>query len=403
LRQAHELRARTADRQRGDHLTSFDSRNTVAIGGQVLACARSAPYNVYSGDFMELRASVWLLSALWLAVLPGVPVAAQAPRAVDAVPIITGAILAEGFDQPELDSRVWHRPDWLVRHNPYIGVAPEHGQLHLSGISRPSGAAHQYVGILSSNYRETDVVLAANMRVASAFDREGRIQHFVHLCTGDWPDFFSEVVFGRIRDGPPVWAAGNVHRVFQYDGHDEYLQPIVAASGKEHSDWHQVVIDHDGDTGETTNYVTIDGQLRQVGPTVRIPFNHTHVELKVDVNIPDARIRMDVDNVRLYVRPARHPVDIIVSSPIVRGTSVPPIEGLRVRLTLASSGRLLGEAATNVDGEARILLPPDLIYPVDARITVSDGRTTVLESRIPSSGVAGLYPGDVWMVRFPAR
>ena len=326
---------------------------------------------------------------------------AQVPRTVDAVRIISGAILAEGFDQPELDSRIWHRPDWLVRHNPYIGVAPEHGQLHLSGISRPAGAVHQYVGIISGNYRETDVVLAASLRVRSAFDHEGRIQHFIHLCTGDWPDFFSEVVFGKIRSGPPVWAAANVRRIWNYEGHDDYLQPVVPASGKEHSDWHEVVIDHDGETGETRNYVTIDGRLRQLGPTVRIPFNHTHVELKVDVNVAETRIRMDVDNVRVYVRPARHPVDIVVSSPIVRDVSVPPIEGLRVRLTETSSGRLLGGAATDAGGQARILLPSDVIYPVDARITVSDGRAAVLDSRIPSSGVAGLYPGDVWMVRFP--
>jgi hypothetical protein len=326
--------------------------------------------------------------------------AAQTPTA-DAVPIISGAILEEGFDQPELDSKVWHRPDWLARHNPYIAVAPEHGQLHLSGISRPVGTAHQYVGIISSNFRETDVVLAANMRVRSAFDREGRIQHFIHLCTGDWPDFFSEVFFGRIRNGPPVWAAGNVRRIWQYDGHEDYLQPVVPASGKEQSDWHEVVIDHDGETGETRNYVSINGRLQQVGPTVRIPFNHTHVELKVDVNVSETRIRMDVDNVRLYVRPARHPVNIVVSSPIVRDVSVPPVEGLRVRLAVTSSGRVLGEGTTDAAGQARIVLPSDVIYPVDARIVVSDAREALLESRIPSTGVAGLYPGDVWMVRFP--
>lgn len=157
---------------------------------------------------------------------------AQQPRTVEAVPVISGALLAEGFEQPDLDSKVWHRPDWLVRHNPYISVAIEHGQLHISGISRPSGMVHQYVGVISGNYRETDVVLAANLRVRSAFDREGRIQHFIHLCTGDWPDFFSEVVFGKIRTGPPVWAAGNVHRIWHYDGHDEYLQPVVPASGR---------------------------------------------------------------------------------------------------------------------------------------------------------------------------
>jgi hypothetical protein len=41
------------------------------------------------------------------------------------------------------------------------------------------------------------------------------------------------------------------------------------------------------------------------------------------------------------------------------------------------------------------------MYPVDARISVSDGRAIVLETRIASSGVSGLYPGDVWSVPFP--
>src|SRR5690242_8404584 len=80
---------------------------------------------------------------------------AQGPRTVDPVRMISGAILAEDFEKPELDRNVWHRPDWLIRHNPYIGVAPEHGQLHLSGISRPAGVVHQYAGVISSNYRET--------------------------------------------------------------------------------------------------------------------------------------------------------------------------------------------------------------------------------------------------------
>src|SRR6266513_1001437 len=113
----------------------------------------------------------------------------------------------------------------------------------------------QYVGLISSNFRETDVVLAARMRVRSAFDKDGRIQHFVHLCSGDWPDFFPEVV-----------------------------------------------IDHDGETGETRDYLEIDGTRRLVGPVVRIPFHHTHVELKVDVNASEAQVAMDVGDIRLYLR-----------------------------------------------------------------------------------------------------
>ena len=324
-------------------------------------------------------------------------------RTVDAIPIISGAVLVDGFDQQEVDRRIWHRPDWLEQHNPYIAVEPEHGWLHLSGISRASGKQFQYVGVISSNFRETDVVLVARTRVRSAFDKDGRIQHFVHLCSGDWPDFFTEVVFGKIRSGPPVWSVGYVNRVFVYQGHMEYLRPVLPATGREASEWHEVVIDHDGVTGETRNYLVIDGSRRLVGPVVRIPFHHTHVELKVDVNAADALVAMDVDDIRLYLRPERHPAIIVVDSPIVDGHSELPIDGLRVRLVASPSGRALGEAITDESGQARILLVPDLTYPIEAQIEVSDLHGPLLKAKIPSAGVTGLYPGDAWAIRFPRR
>ena len=324
-------------------------------------------------------------------------------RSVDAVPVISGAVLADRFDQQEVDRRIWHRPDWLEQHNPYIAVEPEHGWLHLSGVSRASGEQFQYVSLISSNFRETDVVLAARMRVRSAFDKDGRIQHFVHLCSGDWPDFFTEVVFGKIRSGPPVWSSGYVNRIFDYQGHLEYIQPVLPATGREASEWHEVVIDHDGETGETRDYLVIDGARRLVGPVVRIPFHHTHVELKVDVNASEAQVAMDVGDIRLYLRPERHPAIIVVNSSIVNGHSEPPIDGLRVRLVASPSGRTVGEAITDESGQARISMAPDLTYPIEAQIEVSNSHGPVLKARIPSAGVAGLYPGDVWAVRFPRR
>ena len=324
-------------------------------------------------------------------------------RSIDAIPIISGAVLADRFDQQEVDRRIWHRPDWLEQHNPYIAVEPEHGWLHLSGISRASGEQFQYVGLISSNFRETDVVLAARMRVRSTFEKEGRIQHIVHLCSGDWPDFFSEVVFGKIRSGPPVWSSGYVNRVFDFQGHSEYIPPVLPATGREASEWHDVLIDHDGVTGETRDYVVIDGSRRPVGPVVHIPFHHTHVELKVDVNASEAPVSMEVGDVRLYLRPERHPAIIVVNSQIVNGHSEPPIDGLRVRLVASPSGRTVGEATTDESGQAKISLVPGLTYPIEAQIEVSDLHGPVLKARIPSAGVTGLYPGDVWAVRFPRR
>jgi hypothetical protein len=322
-------------------------------------------------------------------------------QSVDAIPVISGAVLADRFDRQGIDRRIWHRPDWLEQHNPYIAVEPEHGWLHLSGVSRPSGENFQYVGLISSNFRETDVVLVARMRVRSSFEKEGRIQHIVHLCSGDWPDFFTEIAFGKIRNGPPVWSSAYVNHVFDFQGHAEYRQPVVPATGREASEWHEVVIDHDGMTGETHDYVVIDGSRYPVGPVVSIPFHHTHVELKVDVNVAETQVAMEVGDVRLYLRPEHHPAIIVVNSQIVNGRSEPPIDGLRVRLAATGFGRTLGEAITDESGQARISLPPDLTYPIEAQIEISDSHGPALKAKIPSAGVTGLYPGDVWAVRFP--
>jgi hypothetical protein len=194
-----------------------------------------------------------------------------------------------------------------------------------------------------------------------------------------------------------------VNRVFDYQGHSDYIPPVLPATGREASEWHEVVIDHDGVTGETRDFVVIDGIRRSVGPVVRIPFHHTHVELKVDINAAEAQVAMEVGDVRLYLRPERHPAIIVVNSRIVKDHSEPPIDGLRVRLVASPSGRTIGEATTDESGQAKILLAPDLTYPIGTQIEVSDLHGPVLTAKIPSAGVTGLYPGDVWAVRFGRR
>ena len=138
-----------------------------------LQCCRTGQAS-YSTNGKHVRrgaltsVSVLLVLFAWSFTLSGQGANRDA-RSVDAVPVISGAVLADRFDQQEVDRRIWHRPDWLEQHNPYIAVEPEHGWLHLSGVSRASGEQFQYVGLISSKFRETDVVLAARMRVRSAF------------------------------------------------------------------------------------------------------------------------------------------------------------------------------------------------------------------------------------------
>jgi hypothetical protein len=58
--------------------------------------------------------------------------------------------------------------------------------------------------------------------------------------------------------------------------------------------------------------------------------------------------------------------------------------------------RALGEALTDEGGEAHVSLRADVLYPVAATITVSDGTTAIRQASILRKDVEGLYPGDVW-------
>ena len=316
---------------------------------------------------------------------------------VDPFFMLSGALLKDTFDGPQLDATLWSRPSWLVENHKTIGVTVEDGHLVISGPSHPEKHDHQYAGVISKYFRETDVVLAAEMQVQSPFDPKGRIQHMVHLCSGDYPDFFTEIIFGKI-DGldAPRWHTAYVDRIWNYAGHRDYLEPTQPPTGTESTNWHTVVLSHDGKTLKTQNYVVADRKWVPIGPSHSVKFNHTHIELKVDVNVANVPIRMAVDNVRLYPNPAHNPVTIVIYTGVSGGKPKSPIHNQKVQIFEKESASLLGEALTDEGGEARVLLKTDVVYPVAALITVSDGTTQVVQATIPRKDVNGLYPGDVW-------
>src|SRR5262249_21817455 len=156
------------------------------------------------------------------------------------------------------------------------------------GQAHPRQQSHQYAGIISKYFRETDVVLAAEMQVRTPIEGQGRIQHMVHLCSGDYPDFFSEIIFGKIAAVEPArWHAAHVAKIWEYSGHGSYLEPTHPATGSEANEWHTVALVHDGTTSRSQNYLVANQKWIPIGPEHSVRFNHTHIELKVDVNIPD--------------------------------------------------------------------------------------------------------------------
>jgi hypothetical protein len=316
---------------------------------------------------------------------------------VDPFFMLSGALLQDSFDGPQLDATLWSRPKWLVENHKTIGVKVENGHLVISGPSQPEKQNHQYAGVISKYFRDTDVVLAAELQVQSPFEGKGRIQHMVHLCSGDYPDFFTEIIFGKIAAvEPPRWYSAYVGKVWEYSGYGEYLDPTRPATGSEATQWHTVLLTHDGATSKIQNYLVVDGKWIPIGPSHSVRFNHTHIELKVDVNVPDVPTRMAVDNVRLYPNPANNPVTIVVYTGVSGNKPKLPIHNQKVQIWEDGATRLLGEGLTDEGGEARVLLRADAVYPVAATITVSDGTTPVVQAMIPRKDVKGLYPGDVW-------
>jgi hypothetical protein len=316
---------------------------------------------------------------------------------VDPFFMLSGALLKDSFDGPQLNTNLWSRPKWLVENHKTIGVQIENGHLLISGLSHPAGGSHQYAGIISKYFRETDVVLAAEVQVQSPLEGSGRIQHMVHLCSGDYPDFFTEIIFGKLaRDDAPRWHSAYVARIWEYSGHGTYLEPTHPATGTENAKWQTVVLAHDGTTSKTENYLVADGQWIAVGPSHAVRFNHSHIELKVDVNIVEVPIRMLTDNVRLYPNPAHTPVTIAIYTGVSGGRPKTPIHNQKIQIFEEGSKRLLGEALTDGGGEARVPLRTDVVFPVAATITVSDGTLPIVQARIPRKDVDGLYPGDVW-------
>jgi hypothetical protein len=311
--------------------------------------------------------------------------------------MLSGALLVDRFDGPDLDATLWSRPPWLVRNHQTIGVKIENGHLVISGPSHPVKEYHQYAGVISKYFSETDVVLVAEMQVSTPVKREGRIQHIVHLCSGDAPDFFTEIIFGKIAaTEPPRWHTAYLAKVWEYSGHGTYLEPTRPATGSEASQWHTVVLVHDGQTSKAQNYLLVDEKWVPIGPSHTVRFNHSHIELKVDVNIPDVAVHMAVDNVRLYPNPARNPVTIVVTSGVSGNRPTVPIHDRKVQVFEEGSCRLLGEALTDEGGEARVILRSDVLYPVVATIKVWDHTAPVVQTKIPLEGSGGLYPGAVW-------
>src|SRR5262245_11501917 len=87
-------------------------------------------------------------TALWVKIcvvamlgLCRVSLADEPPREVPTVDpffMLSGALLTDSFDKPDLDASLWSRPGWLVEnHKSAIGAGVEKGRLVILGRAQP--------------------------------------------------------------------------------------------------------------------------------------------------------------------------------------------------------------------------------------------------------------------------
>ena len=323
-----------------------------------------------------------------------------------------GAILAEDFDGPRLDLSRWR----VWQQNPeQTGIRQERGQLTLTG--RGQLGHNGLWGLNTVKYK--DVVLVGEMDIRSQGPAPHRLA--LHLCGGDGarsPDHWVEIDLvdrgEQARFSPMAALSLGLDRQ-----QDKFLDlPHPPGRG------FLCRLSLNGDSNLVELGVKTDEGWRALCPPVALPLRTVHTEVKLHGSaaaVPGAANVVTeshawFDNVRIYPRPENHHVGVRLvranGGPIwfrendgwppkfidAQGT-IRSIEDLEVQLWTADSQAQV--AAVRSANMGFYLLPlknaPWDLYPVAAEIRlVLDGKPVGPPQRIPSHGVSGLYPDDVY-------
>jgi hypothetical protein len=260
----------------------------------------------------------------------------------------------------------------------------------------PKTAGFRFTGVVSrKRVSPADAILVARMKVPRGLRASGGLERYmVHFC-GATPDYFTEVVFGRDRDGRRGWSflAGS-----QFGHNTDYTPTPVGEWDP--SEYQLVKIDYDVSRQVSSAHVwSRPGRAwRSIGTPQKVFLSSVQVELKVNLPQDGIKIEAMFDDCRLYPRPETAPVRILVYKYPHPGFVFPG-----ATVTVRHQGETLGSCVTDGDGICSIRLPSHLTYPIDGRIHLSMEREDFGWAVIPSSGVQGLYPGDLWVINAPAR
>ena len=319
-----------------------------------------------------------------------------------------GAHLVEGFDTTEIDKNRWRlwvmdpdRTSLRVESGRFF--VEGHGTLDHNGLWQLNPAKYK------------DVVLVARMDIRS----QGQSPHecLLHLCGGDMPrspDHWVEIsmtdegnsarfkVLAAVPEG--VFHQGQQFVLLSRRGKDGFLAKLELDAG----------------TNLCSASVWDGNEWREIIEPVELSLRTTHCELKIRRSKPPKGAETHsvawFDDVRIYPRPKTHPV--LFS--LVRKDGSPPwrredgrwpptiqvtgqrersIADLVVELRTADGKRLISRVQSKNLGYYMLSLKnaPWNVYPVAAKVRILlDGKVLGKEIEIPSQGLSGLYPDDVW-------
>lgn len=369
----------------------------------------------------RLSSTIILSSRLVLALSVGGASAAQANG--EEHPVITkglvgvqlrecGAHLMEDFEAGEIDEEQWRiwisdegKVDLYIRDGRFF--VEGHGPLGHNGLWQLNPAKYK------------DVVLVGRMDIRS--DGPQPHQCILHLCGGDMPT------------SPDHW----VEILMEDHGEEVKFRVGLAlphAQGVPNDPRNQLVLGRRGDEGflakleldAGTNLCSTavkDGDMwRELMEPVEMLLRTTHCEVKIrrhgsrPASGEETRSVAWFDDVRIYPRPATHPVLLRIvkrdgSRPWARpGGRWPPtiqmagqpersVQDLVVELWTADGNTLVSRAQSPHMGHYMLPLKdaPWDIYPVAAKIRLLlDGEVLGEEVQVVVQGLEGLYPDDVW-------
>ena len=302
---------------------------------------------------------------------------------------ICGAYVREPFDGEALDLVRWA----FMSDEKGVVPAVRDGRLIIAGETDSGTTRRRFLGIHTVETYPDGAVLVARMQPVSGLFEVEKVAYVIHLCGRD-PDHNAEITYARTEKG-----AGWYNWYLDHTGFfkwDTCVTDPLPPFGDEGASMQTVLVEHNAETHESRGFLIRGGEWIQVGRTQRMITHFSAPEIKIDTEATGTRVEMHVDDVRMYPHPAHSPVKIVALR-TARPGPAPRLYVAGVRLQLRfPDGREI-EGVTDRAGAAALALPTDLVYPTDAEVTARIGQDLTKTARIEKNGLAGLYPGDVWV------